>query len=75
MQQRQTAESRTIIKSVVDLGHSLGLCVTAEGVEDSETLEYLNTVGCDLAQGYLIARPMPGEAVAHWVDAWRKVRV
>jgi EAL domain-containing protein (putative c-di-GMP-specific phosphodiesterase class I) len=70
MRDRQTAESRTIIKSVVDLGHSLGLCVTAEGVEDQETLDYLNTVGCDLAQGYLIAKPMPGNQVAHWVDAW-----
>ena len=75
MRDRQTAESRTIIKSVVDLGHSLGLCVTAEGVEDQETLDYLNTVGCDLAQGYLIAKPMPGNQVAHWVDAWRASHV
>jgi EAL domain-containing protein (putative c-di-GMP-specific phosphodiesterase class I) len=70
MRERQTAESRTIIKSVVDLGHSLGLSVTAEGVEDRATLDYLNVVGCDLAQGYLIARPMPGSAVTSWVNAW-----
>ncbi|MDR3792247.1 MAG: EAL domain-containing response regulator [Terracidiphilus sp.] len=71
MQERQTAESRTIIKSVVDLGHSLGLCVTAEGVEDQGTLDYLNTIGCDLAQGYLIAKPMPGNAVSCWAEQRR----
>jgi EAL domain-containing protein (putative c-di-GMP-specific phosphodiesterase class I) len=63
---RESKESRTIIKSIVDLGHSLGLDVTAEGVEDLETLNFLNRIGCDLAQGYLIARPMPPEAARIW---------
>jgi EAL domain-containing protein (putative c-di-GMP-specific phosphodiesterase class I)/ActR/RegA family two-component response regulator len=62
----QSQESRTVIKSIVELGHSLGLTVTAEGVEDQRTLDYLNTLGCDLAQGYLIARPMPGDAARQW---------
>lgn len=64
----QSQESRTVIKSIVDLGHSLGLLVTAEGVEDLDTLNYLNSRGCDLAQGYLIARPMPGEAARIWEE-------
>jgi len=68
MRERQTRESRTIIKSVIDLGHSLGLRVTAEGVEDQETLDYVNSLGCDLAQGYFIARPMPGEEIGSWVE-------
>jgi len=68
MNARQSQESRTIIKSVIDLGHSLGLVVTAEGVEDKETFNYLNDLGCDLAQGYLIARPMPGEAARIWTE-------
>jgi EAL domain-containing protein (putative c-di-GMP-specific phosphodiesterase class I) len=60
-------EARTVIKAVVDLGHSLGLLVTAEGVENAQTLEFLNTVGCDLAQGYFIGRPMTGEMAADWI--------
>jgi EAL domain-containing protein (putative c-di-GMP-specific phosphodiesterase class I) len=63
---KQTKESLTVIKSIVDLGHSLGLRVTAEGVDDENTLNYLNTLGCDLAQGYFIARPMSGEATRDW---------
>jgi EAL domain-containing protein (putative c-di-GMP-specific phosphodiesterase class I) len=68
MQAEQSQESRTVIKSIVDLGHSLGLVVTAEGVEDLSTLNYLNSLGCDLAQGYFIARPMAGEAARAWVE-------
>jgi EAL domain-containing protein (putative c-di-GMP-specific phosphodiesterase class I) len=60
-------EARTVTKTVVDLGHSLGLLVTAEGVEDAQTLEFLNTIGCDLAQGYFIGRPMTADMVADWI--------
>jgi EAL domain-containing protein (putative c-di-GMP-specific phosphodiesterase class I)/FixJ family two-component response regulator len=63
---KQTKESLSVIKSIVDLGHSLGLRVTAEGVDDQSTLHYLNALGCDLAQGYFIARPMSGEAACIW---------
>ena len=66
MQAQDSMESRTVIKSIVDLGHSLGLLVTAEGIEDVETLNYLTSLGCDLAQGYFIARPMSGEATHVW---------
>ncbi|MGA2675097.1 MAG: EAL domain-containing response regulator [Terracidiphilus sp.] len=65
---KQTKESLNVIKSIVDLGHSLGLRVTAEGVDDLSTLTYLNTLGCDLAQGYFIARPMSGEAARSWAQ-------
>jgi len=62
-----SAESRAIIKSTVDLSHSLELSVVTEGVEDIETLDFLRDIGCDLAQGYYIARPMAGDAVADWM--------
>ena len=65
---QQSRESRTVIKSIIDLGHSLDLQVTAEGVEDLDTLNYLNSLGCDLAQGYFITHPMPGEAACSWVE-------
>ena len=48
-----------LVRSTVDLAHSLGLTVTAEGVETATALSLLAGMGCDVAQGYLIARPMP----------------
>jgi predicted signal transduction protein with EAL and GGDEF domain len=48
-----------LVRSAVSLAHSLGLQVVAEGVENQGALELLRAMGCDLAQGYLIARPMP----------------
>jgi EAL domain-containing protein (putative c-di-GMP-specific phosphodiesterase class I)/FixJ family two-component response regulator len=63
----ESQEARAVTKSIVDLGHSLGLHVTAEGVENAQTLDFLNTIGCDLAQGYFIGRPMPGDAVDDWI--------
>jgi diguanylate cyclase (GGDEF)-like protein len=71
----QSEESRTVIRSVVDLGRSLGLKSTAEGVEDAETLSYLRRIGCDLAQGYHIAPPMAAAEVVPWAhdhDATRE---
>jgi EAL domain-containing protein (putative c-di-GMP-specific phosphodiesterase class I) len=67
MQAQNSSEARSVINSIIDLGHSLGLLVTAEGVENFKTLDYLNSLGCDLAQGYFIARPMTGEAARNWV--------
>ncbi len=67
MSVRRSAESRTVVKSIVHLGRSLGLRSAADGVEDVQTLRYLKQIGCDLAQGYAIARPMDGDAVCRWV--------
>jgi EAL domain-containing protein (putative c-di-GMP-specific phosphodiesterase class I)/FixJ family two-component response regulator len=62
----RSQESRAVVKSIIDLGHSLELRVVAEGVEDADTLRYLQDVGCDLAQGYFIGRPMAGDAALEW---------
>ncbi|WP_394764157.1 putative bifunctional diguanylate cyclase/phosphodiesterase [Phenylobacterium sp.] len=48
-----------IVRSTIDLAHSLGLKVTAEGIETNDCYSLLSAMGCDLAQGYLIAKPMP----------------
>lgn len=48
-----------LVRSTVDLAHELGLKVVAEGVEDAECLDFLRSIGCDLAQGYLISKPVP----------------
>jgi len=67
----ESKESRTVIKTIIDLGHGLGLYTSAEGIESKETLEYLRSIGCDLAQGYAIARPMTGDAVIDWLRSGR----
>lgn len=66
MSAARSEESRAVIRSVVELGHSLGLRTTAEGVEDQDTLEYLKEIGCDLAQGYLISRPLDRNDALDW---------
>jgi diguanylate cyclase (GGDEF)-like protein len=56
--------SGVLVRSIVNLGTSLGLRIVAEGVEDEETLEYLRELGCDLVQGYVVGRPVPGSELA-----------
>lgn len=51
----------TIVKTVASLGHALGMAVTAEGVETEQQIEYICSLGCDFAQGYLTGRPAPLE--------------
>ena len=58
---------RNIVKLIIDLAHAFKLVVVAEGVEDSETLDLLKTMGCDYAQGYLISRPMPYQEYLGWL--------
>ena len=57
-----------IARSVVDLGHNLGLQVVAEGVQDQETWDLLTTMGCDLAQGYFLTPPIPADTLRTWLD-------
>jgi diguanylate cyclase (GGDEF)-like protein len=62
-------ESATIARSIIDLGHNLGLVVVAEGVEDEATYRLLAGLACDLAQGYYLSRPIPAHDLAAWVKA------
>ena len=55
-----------ITKAVIGLGHTLGLRVVAEGVEEVEEMRVLAAAGCDELQGYLFGKPMPVEAFEHW---------
>lgn len=59
-------DARGIVKTCIMLGHELNMRVVAEGVENKETLELLSEMGCDIAQGYHIARPMPAEDLIAW---------
>ncbi len=59
---------RVLVNATIELAHSLGHSVVAEGVETLETLELLKSMGCDKAQGFFIARPMPREEFFQFVD-------
>src|SRR5207344_1944339 len=62
-------EDRTIVRSIVELGHHLGYRVTAEGVDNAASLEFLAEIGCDHAQGFLIARALPADGFERMVDS------
>jgi diguanylate cyclase (GGDEF)-like protein len=59
--------SAAIVQSTVQLAHSLGMYIVAEGVEDAGIFERLRDFGCDLAQGYGIARPQSAELTTAWL--------
>ncbi|MFI6489697.1 putative bifunctional diguanylate cyclase/phosphodiesterase [Streptomyces sp. NPDC050564] len=72
-------EDAEIVRCTVDLAHSLGLLVVAEGVEDDETWERLRDLGCDAVQGWLVAAAMPAEETTAWLRArgsrgWQRPR-
>jgi diguanylate cyclase (GGDEF)-like protein len=54
-----TQQDAVLVRTAIDLGHNLGLTVVAEGVEGAEHVSALRELGCDIAQGYHYARPMP----------------
>ena len=61
-------EDELIVRSTVDLGHNLGLKVTAEGIEDAEAFQRLQRMGCDVGQGYHIAKPMQLEDLIRFLE-------
>lgn len=63
------AKDDVITSGMVSLAHSLGLTVIAEGVETEKQLVQLREMGCDAAQGYHFAKPLPGEALSEWLAA------
>ena len=66
-----TSESDTaIVRATIDLGHTLGMAVVAEGVEDAATWEALSEMGCDEAQGYHFSRALPADELASWHSQW-----
>jgi EAL domain-containing protein (putative c-di-GMP-specific phosphodiesterase class I) len=60
-------QDEVIVRSIIELGHNLGMQVVAEGVETDEVLNLLRTFSCDLAQGYGICRPVPLDQFVTWL--------
>jgi EAL domain-containing protein (putative c-di-GMP-specific phosphodiesterase class I) len=63
-------QNASIVRSVIDLGNDLGMRVVAEGVETAAVLARLEQLGCDVAQGFFVAPPMPLADVARWARAY-----
>ena len=61
------ASDEIIVRSTIELGHNMGLRVIAEGVEDAATLERLRALGCDMAQGYFLSRPLGTAEIETWM--------
>lgn len=62
-------EDAEIVRCTIDLAHSLGLLVVAEGVEDDETWERLRDLRCDAVQGWLVSAAMPPDETTAWLRA------
>jgi EAL domain-containing protein (putative c-di-GMP-specific phosphodiesterase class I) len=72
-------DSLLIVKATIDLAHGLGMIATAEGIETEEQARALRDLGCDVGQGYWIARPLEPDALDAWeadfADRWAKIAV
>ena len=66
---------RAIVANTVQLAHALGQSIVAEGVEDRATLDVLRTLGCDLAQGYFIGKPIAYDDFVSSLDLGQQRRI
>ena len=60
-----------LVKIIIHIAHQFGLTVVAEGVEDAESLHSLRELGCDTAQGYYLAQPLPADEFEAWAGQWK----
>ena len=61
-------EDRLLIKSTVDMVHGLSKSIVAEGIENTESMDFLVKLGCDIGQGYFVGRPMKFSDFQAYVD-------
>jgi EAL domain-containing protein (putative c-di-GMP-specific phosphodiesterase class I) len=61
------AQDSTIIKAIISMSHDLGLKVCAEGVEDAQQYSLLESLGCDIAQGYFVSKPLSADDLQIWL--------
>jgi diguanylate cyclase (GGDEF)-like protein len=69
IEMQQSEDARAIVSAIIVLAHTVGLKVTAEGIEDETTMNGLALLGCDVAQGYHVSRPLPAEAATRWLQS------
>jgi diguanylate cyclase (GGDEF)-like protein len=65
------SDDAVIVRATIELGHNMGLSVVAEGVDNPRSLRMLEDYRCDMAQGFLISRPIPADQLTAWLEARR----
>jgi len=65
----EATKDTAIVRSIIELGHNLGLVVVAEGVEDEGAWAHVRALGGDVAQGYYMSRPLPLPSLDHWLES------
>ncbi|QOC23733.1 EAL domain-containing protein [Wenzhouxiangella sp. AB-CW3] len=68
MEMDRNQDDLTIVRTIIDMCHNLGYRIVAEGIESDRSLQLLREMGCDVAQGYFIARPLPPDQAESWVQ-------
>jgi EAL domain-containing protein (putative c-di-GMP-specific phosphodiesterase class I) len=66
-------EANTMVGSLIELGHNLGLTICAEGVENRAALDLLAIMGCDRCQGFFISRAVPASDIPSFVSHWNQI--
>jgi len=67
------SQNQAIVRTTLQLAQNMNLDVVAEGVEDSQTMQYLADAGCQQVQGYHISKPISSTAFIQWLDGWAHV--
>lgn len=72
----ESDKDAVLLRSMINLGHGLGCVITAEGVEDQESMDTLKELNCDYVQGYYICHPLPADQFMSWMDGcnWTPVK-
>ncbi len=64
------ARAEMVVRAIAELGRNLGLTVVAEGVANREAWDLVEDMGCDIAQGFFISRPLPADELTEWLYRW-----
>ena len=59
-----------IVQTIIQMASGFDLLVVAEGIEDQKTFDMLADLKCDIAQGYHLAKPMPGDRFIEWIESY-----
>ncbi|MEP6368134.1 MAG: EAL domain-containing protein, partial [Marinobacter sp.] len=68
-------EDASLVRAIINMAHSLGLRVIAEGVEDESQTHFLKAEGCDFSQGYFYSRPLPATEFEEWLKTNQRVQI
>lgn len=66
-----SSQDRELVRIIIEIAHLFNMQVVAEGVEEGDALRALQELGCDIIQGFGVARPMPPDAFQHWASEWQ----